>query len=107
MKSPKQIRSDIRTLTQHLEQVREGLLAKADISIAQIGKECSRTAEALGDLLRAHNLPEDYRVAVFGRFKTGKSSFVTPDSAVGPKSRLSSESAFTAPALCGTAARGC
>jgi signal recognition particle receptor subunit beta len=48
----------------------------SEISLADIGKECRRTADALGDLLSSWELPEDYKVAVVGRFKTGKSSFV-------------------------------
>lgn len=76
MKTPKQLRDDIRTLTVHLNQVREVLLNRSSIDIAQIGKECRRTAESLGELLKTQELPEDYKVAVVGRFKTGKSSFV-------------------------------
>ncbi|WP_146204497.1 dynamin family protein [Massilia glaciei] len=76
MKSPKQVRDDIRALTQHLDQVREALLKRSDVQIAQIGKECKRTADVLGDLLKTQELPTDYKVALVGRFKTGKSSFV-------------------------------
>ena len=76
MKSPKQVRDDIRTLTRHLVQVREALLKRSDVEVAQIGKECKRTADALGELLKTQELPDDYKVAVVGRFKTGKSSFV-------------------------------
>lgn len=76
MKTPKQVRDDIRTLTQHLVQVRESLLKRSGLPIAQIGKECKRTADAIGELLASQQLPEDYKVAVVGRFKTGKSSFV-------------------------------
>lgn len=76
VKTPKQVRDDIRTLTVHLSQVREALLIRSAIGIAQIGKECGRTADALGELLKTQELPEDYKVAVVGRFKTGKSSFV-------------------------------
>lgn len=76
MKTPKQVRDDIRTLTVHLSQVREALLKRSDTKLAQIGKECRRTAEVLGELLKNQELPEDYKVAVVGRFKTGKSSFV-------------------------------
>jgi len=76
MKTPKQVRNDIRGLAVHLGQVREALLRRSDIAVAQIGKECKRTADALGELLRAYELPDDYKVAVVGRFKTGKSSFV-------------------------------
>ena len=76
MTTPKQIRDDIRTLTVHLSQVREALLRRSETRLAQIGKECRRTADALGELLKTQELPEDYKVAVVGRFKTGKSSFV-------------------------------
>ena len=76
MKTPKQVRDDIRTLTVHLSQVREALVKRSGTNIAQIGKECRRTADALGELLKTQELPEDYKVAVVGRFKTGKSSFV-------------------------------
>lgn len=76
MKKPKQLRDDIRALTRHLTQVREVLLKRSDVTIAQIGKECKRTADSLGELLKTQELPNDYKVAVVGRFKTGKSSFV-------------------------------
>lgn len=76
MKTPKQVREDIRTLTVHLSQVQEALLKRSDTKLAQIGKECRRAAEALGELLKTQELPVDYKVAVVGRFKTGKSSFV-------------------------------
>ncbi len=76
MKSPRQIRNDIRTLVSHVTQVRDALTSKADIEIAQIGKECRRTADILSELLKSQQLPEHYKVAVVGRFKTGKSSFV-------------------------------
>jgi len=76
MKKPKQLRDDIRELSRHLTQVREVLLKRSDVEIAQIGKECKRTADSIGDLLKTQELPNDYKVAVVGRFKTGKSSFV-------------------------------
>ena len=76
MKKPKQLRDDIRSLTKHLTQVREVLLKRSDVEIAQIGKECKRTADSIGALLKTQELPNDYKVAVVGRFKTGKSSFV-------------------------------
>jgi GTPase SAR1 family protein len=76
MKSPKQLRSDIQTLTSHLSQVQEGLLSRSGIKVARIGKECRRTADALGVLLKSQQVPASYKVAVVGRFKSGKSSFV-------------------------------
>jgi hypothetical protein len=76
MKSPRQLRSDIRTLAQHIDQVREALLRRAEVEIAQVGKECKRTSDTLAKLLEEQKLPEHYKVAVVGRFKAGKSSFV-------------------------------
>lgn len=76
MKSPRQVRSDIRTLTTHIGHVRDALQKKFDVSVGQVGKECKRTSDALAELLRSQELPENYKVAVVGRFKTGKSSFV-------------------------------
>lgn len=76
MKSPRQVRSDIRTLATHIGQVRDALLKKADVEVAQVGKECKRTSDVLAELLKRQELPDSYKVAVVGRFKTGKSSFV-------------------------------
>jgi len=76
MKSPRQVRSDIRTLTTHIGQVRDALHKKVDVTVADVGKECKRTADVLAELLKSQVLPENYKVAVVGRFKTGKSSFV-------------------------------
>jgi signal recognition particle receptor subunit beta len=76
MKSPKQLSSDIRTLTRHIDQVRESLLRRTDIELAQVGKECKRASDALARLLQEQALPDHYKVAVVGRFKAGKSSFV-------------------------------
>lgn len=76
MKSPRQVRSDIRTLAHHIDHVREALQRRADVEIAQVGKECKRTSDALAKLLDEQKLPENYKVAVVGRFKAGKSSFV-------------------------------
>lgn len=76
MKTPKQLRSDIQTLTTHLSQVQAGLHGRANIKGARIGKECKRTAEALAALLKSQQVPDTYKVAVVGRFKAGKSFFV-------------------------------
>jgi len=76
MKSPRQVRSDIRTLATHIGHIRDALQKKTDVTIAQVGKECKRTSDLLAELLKSQVLPENYKVAVVGRFKTGKSSFV-------------------------------
>ncbi len=76
MRSPKKLRQDIRDLSFHLSQVQAGLASRSSIKVAKIGKECARTAEALGQLLERERVPDVYKVAVVGRFKAGKSSFV-------------------------------
>ncbi len=76
MKTPKQLRQDIRNLSEHLSQVQAGLQSRASIRVASIGKECQRTAQALEQLLKSQQVPNEYKVAVVGRFKAGKSTFV-------------------------------
>ncbi len=76
MKTPKQLRRDIQNLSEHLSQVQAGLQKRASIRVASIGKECQRTADVLGQLLKSHQVPSEYKVAVVGRFKAGKSTFV-------------------------------
>lgn len=76
MKTPKQLRRDIQNLSEHLSQVQVGLQKRASIRVASIGKECQRTAQALEQLLKSQQVPSEYKVAVVGRFKAGKSTFV-------------------------------
>jgi tRNA U34 5-carboxymethylaminomethyl modifying GTPase MnmE/TrmE len=76
MKTPKQLRRDIHNLSEHLSQVQAGLQSRASIRVASIGKECQRTAHALEQLLKSQQVPSEYKVAVVGRFKAGKSTFV-------------------------------
>ncbi|WP_043342809.1 MIT C-terminal domain-containing protein [Belnapia moabensis] len=42
----------------------------------RLGEECARAADGLARLLQENTIPDDYKVAVIGRFKAGKSSFV-------------------------------
>lgn len=76
MKTPKQLRRDIQDLSTHLAQVQAGLERRSSIKVAKIGKECQRSATALAQLLQSQKVPTEYKVAVVGRFKAGKSSFV-------------------------------
>ena len=76
MNSLLQVRSDIRTLATQVAHELLALHKKVDVTVAQVGKECKRTSDALAELLKSQELPENYKVAVVGRFKTGKSSFV-------------------------------
>ncbi len=79
MKSPKQIRSEILALRGNVAQIRDALLAKARNTNEPawgIGKDCVKAGDALNELLAHQVLPDNYKVAVVGRFKAGKSSFV-------------------------------
>lgn len=76
MKTPKQLRREIHDLSVHLSQVQVGLQNRSAIKVASIGKECKRTADLLAQLLKSQQVPSEYKVAVVGRFKAGKSSFV-------------------------------
>lgn len=76
MKTPKQLRREIHDLSVHLSQVQLGLQNRSAIKVAGIGKECKRTADLLAQLLKSQQVPSEYKVAVVGRFKAGKSSFV-------------------------------
>jgi predicted GTPase len=79
MKSPKLLRSEIHALRGRVEKIRDVLIRKVQNTNEPawgIGKDCARAAELLSSLLTNQVVPENYRVAVVGRFKAGKSSFV-------------------------------
>lgn len=79
MKSPKQIRSEIQTLRAQVNVIKNVLIAKArniNEPTWGIGSDCARIGESLETLLTHQVLPDSYKVAVVGRFKAGKSSFV-------------------------------
>lgn len=79
MKSLKQLRNEIQTLRAGVEAIREMLLEKVRDTREPtwgIGRDCAKTAEALGAILKSQVVPEWYKVAVVGRFKAGKSAFV-------------------------------
>lgn len=79
MKSPKKLKAEIQTLRGSVEEIRETLLHKvrdAKQPAWGIGRDCAKAAEALDSILKTQIVPEHYKVAVVGRFKAGKSSFV-------------------------------
>lgn len=41
-----------------------------------LGEKCTKAADDLTTILRANELPSEFKVAVIGRFKAGKSAFV-------------------------------
>ena len=74
--SPIQLRQNILAARAEIETVRQLLLASERERQLGLGSECARTATELKDLLEKQVVPSEYRVAVVGRFKAGKSSFV-------------------------------
>lgn len=79
MKSPKQLKAEIQTLRTSVEEIRDTLLHKvrdAKEPAWGIGRDCAKAAEALDSILKTQIVPDHYKVAVVGRFKAGKSSFV-------------------------------
>lgn len=79
MKSPKQLKSEILALRDSVEEIRDTLLHKVRDTKEPawgIGRDCAKAAEALDSILKTQVVPEHYKVAVVGRFKAGKSSFV-------------------------------
>jgi predicted GTPase len=79
MKSPKQLRSEIQALQSGVETIHHILRNKVHDTREPtwgIGRDCTRTAETLASILKTQIIPDHYKVAVVGRFKAGKSSFV-------------------------------
>jgi signal recognition particle receptor subunit beta len=76
MKSPARLRKELSNAIDNIKAVRKYLKGKAEERTAGIGAECLRTADLLESIVENHKLPDSYKVAVVGRFKAGKSSFV-------------------------------
>jgi predicted GTPase len=76
MKSPTKLREELANAILNIKSVQKYLRGKADEKVAAIGSECLKTANLLEEIINNSKLPETYKVAVVGRFKAGKSSFV-------------------------------
>lgn len=76
MKSPAKLREELSNAIGNIVSVQKYLIGKAEEKVAGIGAECHKTALVLESIVENHKLPESYKVAVVGRFKAGKSSFV-------------------------------
>jgi predicted GTPase len=76
MKSPAKLKEDLKNAVSNIQLIQKYLKTKSDETIAGIGTECSKTSDLLETILKNNKIPEFYRVAVVGRFKAGKSSFV-------------------------------
>lgn len=76
MKSPAELRSQLNNAIANINSLKVFLEGKRSENIAGIGAECSKVARLLDEIINKNRLPETYKVAVVGRFKAGKSSFV-------------------------------
>jgi len=75
-KSPRQLREDIERISQRIKLVMHVLERNTEERIWGLGDECHKTAIELKKLLEENIIPDEYKVAVVGRFKAGKSAFV-------------------------------
>jgi len=79
MESPKVLRTEIEALRSSVQAIKETLQERVRDPRQPtwgVGKDCAKAVEALTTLLGAQQIPPSYKVAVVGRFKAGKSSFV-------------------------------
>lgn len=75
-KTPKQFREAIRRAKGQVETVIGVLERHAEERDWGLGPDFKTAATALKDLLERNTVPAEYKVAVVGRFKVGKSAFV-------------------------------
>src|SRR4051794_17869645 len=75
-KTPSKIREDLEAARNRVKSLIGLLKQNQNEQRWGLGAECANAVTALGKLLDANEAPLDYKVAVIGRFKAGKSSFV-------------------------------
>lgn len=75
-KSPSRIRKDLEGARVRVERLIDVLRENGGETGWGLGEECAKAAAALNRILKDHEVPADYKVAVIGRFKAGKSAFV-------------------------------
>ena len=76
MKTPAKLREELNNAISNIKSIQKYLKGRAEEKIAGVGAECLKTSAVLEAIVDNHKLPESYKVAVVGRFKAGKSSFV-------------------------------
>jgi signal recognition particle receptor subunit beta len=76
MKTPAKLREELSNAIANIKSIQKYLKGRAEEKIAGVGAECVKTAAVLETIIDNNKLPESYKVAVVGRFKAGKSSFV-------------------------------
>lgn len=75
-KTPLRIRKDLEAARSRVELLISVLQENQRERRWGLGEQCERASSSLSRLLAENLTPEDYKVAVIGRFKAGKSSFV-------------------------------
>jgi signal recognition particle receptor subunit beta len=76
MKSPAKLREELNNAIANIKSIQKYLKGRTEEKIAGVGAECMKTSAILETIIDNNKLPESYKVAVVGRFKAGKSSFV-------------------------------
>jgi GTPase Era involved in 16S rRNA processing len=76
MKSPAKLKDELKNAVSNIQAIQKYLKNKSTETIAGVGAECFKTSELLDGIIKNNQLPDSYKVAVVGRFKAGKSSFV-------------------------------
>lgn len=76
MKTHTKLKADLKNAIENIKSITSYLEKRKDESVAGVGAECQKAATLLKSIVANNELPEVYKVAVVGRFKAGKSSFV-------------------------------
>lgn len=74
--TPNQLRRNIHAARAEIQAAQQLLIAHEKDTTLGLGTECARVAGSLGEILAMNSVPNEYRVAIVGRFKAGKSFFV-------------------------------
>lgn len=79
MESPKVLRTEIESLRASVDAIKQMLSERVKDPRQPtwgVGRDCAKAVDSLGKILDQQQIPPSYKVAVVGRFKAGKSSFV-------------------------------
>lgn len=76
MKTPGKLREELSSVISTIQSIERHLRSKSTESMLGVGIACEESANKLKDLIANNRVPDTYKVAIVGRFKAGKSSFV-------------------------------
>lgn len=76
MKSHVKLKEELSNAVENIKSIASYLQNKTNEKIAGVGAECEKASTLLRAIVANNELPQTYKVAVVGRFKAGKSSFV-------------------------------